>query len=121
MEVEAWRAGLWTQALRQQPKLSALEERGDIELERLGAQLQRRFRDSRIEAFKFLPAVSDLLRALRERHGLTLVIITNGHHTVQADKVASCGARDLVDHVIIGGEEIAAGRHEKPHASIYNR
>lgn len=114
-EVEEWRAGLWARALAAQGRGGAGAQRAE-----LGRSLQARFRNSRIERFRFLPAVEELLRTLRAR-GLVTVIITNGHPDVQAAKVEACGARGLVDAVLIGGEEVAAGRHEKPHPSIFAR
>uniref|UniRef100_A0A1D2ABA5 N-acylneuraminate-9-phosphatase n=1 Tax=Auxenochlorella protothecoides TaxID=3075 RepID=A0A1D2ABA5_AUXPR len=114
VDVEEWRTGLWLQALQAQSSV-VLEEAAAT-----AAALQRRFCTSRIEAFRFLPAVASMLGTLRSSC-LTTVIITNGHSDVQASKLEACGARNLVDYVIIGGDEVAAGRYEKPHRSIYDR
>jgi len=63
----------------------------------------------------------DLVKEVRAR-GLQAVIITNGHPEVQRSKIAACGAEAsfLGTHILIGGEEIAAGRAEKPAASIFH-
>lgn len=114
VDVEEWRTGLWLQALQSQPS-AVLDDAATT-----AAALQRRFRTSRIEAFRFPPDVAAMLTALRSS-GLTTVIITNGHSEIQASKLEACGARRLVDHVLIGGDEVAAGRHEKPHRSIFDR
>ncbi len=54
------------------------------------------------------------------RHrGLKAVIITNGHAEIQRAKLEACRAAGLFDGVLVGGEEIAAGRAEKPHPSIF--
>lgn len=36
-------------------------------------------------------------------------------------QVESCGAQRLIPHILVGGEEILDGRHEKPHPSIFER
>ena len=54
--------------------------------------------------------------------GLVAVIITNGHHKVQRDKLAACDAAELFPDpalIIVGGEEVLEGRPEKPAASIF--
>lgn len=51
--------------------------------------------------------------------GIHTVIITNGHAEIQRTKLRACKAEDLFDGIIVGGEEILAGRHEKPHPSIF--
>lgn len=53
--------------------------------------------------------------------GYALVLITNGHHLVQQQKVASCAAGRHFPHILVGGEEILAGRDEKPHPVIFDR
>ena len=51
--------------------------------------------------------------------GLHTVIITNGHADIQRTKLKACKAVDLFDGIIVGGEEVLAGRKEKPHPSIF--
>ena len=41
-----------------------------------------------------------------EADGLTLVIITNGHHEIQRAKLARCNADNAIRHVLVGGEEV---------------
>lgn len=40
-----------------------------------------------------------------EAAGLAVVIITNGHHKVQRDKLEACNAYRLFHHIIVGGGE----------------
>ena len=47
------------------------------------------------------------------------VIITNGHAEIQQTKLKACKAVDLFNGILVGGEEVLAGRHEKPHPSIF--
>ena len=57
-----------------------------------------------------------------ESKGLVPVIITNGHHQVQRDKLSACGAYAFFprpDRIIVGGEELLKGRKEKPDVSIF--
>lgn len=49
------------------------------------------------------------------------MIITNGHHQVQRDKLAACKAEELFQHIILGGEEVLEGRPEKPAESIFQK
>ena len=42
--------------------------------------------------------------------GLTVVMITNGHHEIQRDKLARCNADDAIRHVLVGGEEVLLRR-----------
>ena len=51
-----------------------------------------------------------------------VVIITNGHHVVQREKLAACGIYEVVklENILVGGEEVLAGRDEKPEASIFH-
>ena len=41
-----------------------------------------------------------------EADGLTLVIITNGHHDIQRAKLARCNADNAIRHILVGGEEV---------------
>ena len=51
--------------------------------------------------------------------GIHTVIITNGHAEIQQTKLKACKAVELFDGILVGGEEVLAGRHEKPHPSIF--
>lgn len=53
------------------------------------------------------------------RAGLKAIIITNGHAEIQRTKLVACGAADLFDGILVGGEEVLAGRVEKPHPAIF--
>ena len=44
---------------------------------------------------------------------------TSGHPEIQRGKLATCGAATSFANILVGGEEIAAGRAEKPAASIF--
>ncbi|GAB4824198.1 hypothetical protein N2152v2_011244 [Parachlorella kessleri] len=111
VDVEEWRAGLWRQAVNRQ----GLECGNEA-----AAQLQACWTTSRLELFRFVPGVDELITSLAAA-GYQMVIITNGHHLIQRQKVASCEATRLFTHILVGGEEIRAGRHEKPHPSIFHR
>ena len=41
--------------------------------------------------------------------------------SVQRGKLARCGAGDLFDALLVGGEEAAAGAAGKPDARIFNK
>ena len=60
-------------------------------------------------------AVLRLLQAARVPVG----IITNGHAEVQRAKLARIAAASLFPTILVGHEEIAAGRAEKPDRGIF--
>lgn len=72
-----------------------------------------------------IPALSWLIFLLQEMiakmraDGIHTVIITNGHAEIQQTKLRACKAVELFDGILVGGEEVLAGRHEKPHPSIF--
>ncbi|MDA9080168.1 HAD hydrolase-like protein [Candidatus Dependentiae bacterium] len=71
--------------------------------------------------FVFVPEFTKIMAYIESR-GLVSVIITNGHHKVQRDKLSACGAYAFFprsDRIIVGGEELLKGRKEKPDASIF--
>jgi Haloacid dehalogenase-like hydrolase len=47
------------------------------------------------------------------------MVITNGHSQVQRAKLERCKVASLFDHVLVGGDEVAAGGHQKPHPHIF--
>lgn len=106
--VEEWRAALWLQALRVQ----------GVDDAALAAQLQDSFNRTRLSRFRLEAGVPEMLREL-EAARLQLVIITNGHHHIQRAKLEHCAAGDAFSNIIVGGEEVLAGRPEKPDPSIF--
>lgn len=109
--MEEWRAALWLQAMQRQGADDA----------EAAARLQQCFSSTRLGHFRFGDGVEAMVRWL---HGLGLAtaIITNGHRTVQRQKLEACGAARLFAHVLVGGEEIATGcGHEKPHPAIFKK
>jgi len=86
----------------------------------LAEQLQSVFDRQRMADFVLLDGVSELIGRLR-RNGLSVVIITSGHEEVQRAKLRACNAADIVGEgsIIVGGEELRAGREDKPGASIF--
>ncbi|KAI7844832.1 hypothetical protein COHA_001486 [Chlorella ohadii] len=70
--------------------------------------------------FRFGEGVEPMVAALQQR-GLQTVVITNGHATVQRQKLEACAAGRLFRHILVGGEEVACGGHEKPHPSIFHK
>lgn len=111
VEVEAWRAELWLQAM-------ALQGHADAAA---AARLQHCFSSTRLQHFRFVEGVEEMVLALQAA-GLATAIITNGHRLVQRQKVAACQAQPLFQHVLVGGEEIAVGcGHEKPHPAIFHK
>ncbi|PRW20863.1 N-acylneuraminate-9-phosphatase [Chlorella sorokiniana] len=110
VEVEAWRAQLWLQAMGRQ---------GHSDTD-AAAALQRCFSSTRLQHFRFGEGVEPMVASLQQR-GLQTVVITNGHATVQRQKLEACAAARLFRHILVGGEEIARGGHEKPHPSIFHK
>lgn len=109
--MEEWRAALWLQAMRRQGAEDAAA----------AARLQHCFSSTRLRHFRFGEGVEAMVRRLQGL-GLGTVIITNGHRTVQRQKLEACGAARLFAHMLVGGEEIAAGcGHEKPHPAIFHK
>eukprot|EP00873_Tetraselmis_striata_P010916 jgi/Tetstr1/431180/TSEL_020892.t1 len=108
--VTKWRAGLWLEALQKQ----------SIDDEPLSEALQAKYDEVRYSLFEFVDGVEDMVKEL-EAAGLAVVIITNGHHKVQRDKLEACNAYRLFHHIIVGGEEVYGGRMEKPDAAIFHK
>ena len=73
-----------------------------------------------MDLFSFIPQVSEVLQFLQDRE-ISSVIVTNGHHEVQREKLKACKAFDYFpkDQIIIGGEEVLNGKEEKPAATIF--
>lgn len=51
--------------------------------------------------------------------GIKTAIVTNGHAGIQRAKLQRVGGEELCDALLLGGEEILAGRQEKPDAGIF--
>lgn len=111
VEVEAWRAQLWLQAMTRQG------HRDDA----AAARLQHCFSSTRLQHFRFGKGVEAMVLWLQGL-GLATAIITNGHRMIQRQKLAACEAARLFTYMLVGGEEIAAGcGHEKPHPAIFHK
>ena len=66
--------------------------------------------------FSWQEMVADL-----RQQGYRVLIITNGHAEIQRGKLEQVHAVELFDGILVGGEEVAAGRAEKPAVSIFLR
>ena len=79
------------------------------------------FRDYRLKHLHLNSSVRGGIEKLRAKN-VHVVIITNGHHVVQREKLAACGIYEVVklENILVGGEEVLAGRAEKPDASIFH-
>lgn len=53
-------------------------------------------------------------------NNIKTAIITNGHAEVQRAKLEKVDAEGLCDFMVLGGDEVIAGRQEKPAASIFH-
>ncbi|QDZ18492.1 haloacid dehalogenase-like hydrolase [Chloropicon primus] len=114
IHVDEWRAGLWHAAIVEQNL-----EAGDGDLMGAARQLQTKYRDVRLSHFKFLEGVEGMIGRMKGK-GLQTVIITNGHHEVQRQKLVACDAERLFGKdILVGGEEVLKGEQEKPHPSIF--
>ena len=112
IHVDEWRAGLWNNALTEQDIPSNME---------VARQLQAKYRTVRLDHFKFLSGSEDMIKRMKAK-GLEVVIITNGHHEVQRQKLVACDAEELFGaNIIVGGEEVLKGEQEKPHQSIFQK
>ena len=108
-DVFTWRSRVWEHALKLQ----------DVEnAEEVGLKCQKCFDDNRMGTFPLYDCVKDLTEYIKSK-GLETCIITNGHHRVQRDKLEACKAYTLFENIIVGGEEVLAGRKEKPDGSIF--
>jgi len=91
-------------------------------MDSLGAHLQHVFHVERLSVFKLVDGSQEVIQRLRDR-SLSILIITNGHHAVQRPKLKACHAADVFgeSHLIVSGEELLAGRVEKPEPEIFHR
>lgn len=111
VDVEVWRTRHWQQAMARQGHNNAIA----------AAELQHCFSSTRLQHFRFAEGVESMVEGLHGQ-GFATAIITNGHKTIQRQKLAACQADRLFKHVLVGGEEIEAGcGHEKPHPSIFHK
>lgn len=116
--VDKHRASLWAAALGMQGEQIGVS----VDLDMLGARLQKTFDEERLSVFTMVGGASDLIFRLRSR-GLAVVLITNGHHAIQRAKIDACKAVELFGDgmILVGGEELQAGRKEKPDPNIFHR
>ena len=119
VEVGAWRGALWARALALQVPSP---EGGHVAaaVAAAGAAAQTAFDGHRLAHLVFAPGARGGGGA-RARRGLALVVITNGHHRVQRDKLAAVRAHELFPDpsaIIVGGGGVAGGR-EKPSREIF--
>ena len=117
MEVTAWRSAIWARAFALQ--VDAGED--DADFSAAGVAAQTAFDTHRLSHLVFVPHASAIVEHIRAR-GLKTVVITNGHHRVQRDKLRAVKAHELFpdpETIIVGGEEILEGRQEKPATSIF--
>eukprot|EP00249_Psilotum_nudum_P019439 c27253_g1_i2 orf=569-1132(-) len=76
--------------------------------------LQSCFDRERLLAFQWVEGVDMLVKNLRSE-GIKVGIITNGHPKVQRAKLKACGAEELFDTILVGGEELC----QKPQKGIF--
>jgi N-acylneuraminate-9-phosphatase len=108
-DVFTWRSRVWEHALKLQNVENA---------EEVGLKCQKCFDDNRMGTFPLYDCVKELTEYINSK-GLETCIITNGHHRVQRDKLEACNAYTLFENIIVGGEEVLAGRKEKPDSGIF--
>ncbi len=108
-DVFTWRSRVWEHALKLQNVENA---------EEVGVKCQKCFDDNRMGTFPLHDCVKELTEYINSK-GLEMCIITNGHHRVQRDKLEACSAYTLFENIIVGGEEVLAGRKEKPDRGIF--
>lgn len=78
-------------------------------------ELQNKFDKDRLAAFDFFPGIPEFLAEAKKY--FKLVVITNGPEYSQVPKVDRIKLRDMVDHVVIGGQE----PEQKPAKSIFDK
>ncbi|CAM6121364.1 unnamed protein product [Calypogeia fissa] len=104
VEVQEWRAGLWS---------TALEGQGLKDMD-LARDCQSCFDRERLAGFRWTTGAEWLVRTLHQQ-GIKVGIITNGHPQVQRAKLKACNAEGLFDTILVGGEE----PNPKPHRDIF--
>ena len=120
VEVGAWRGALWARALALQVPPSEGEQAAAA-VAAAGEAAQTAFDGHRLAHLVFAPGAREAVAHARAR-GLALVMITNGHHRVQRDKLAAVRAHELFPDpsaIIVGGEEVLRGGREKPSREIF--
>jgi len=116
--ISDWRAQLWVAALDEIGQAVASTSSRCASAAELGAELQHRFDEVRLGEFAWVEGVLELVKRLGAA-GLRMCVITNGHSDVQHPKLKVLRASDLFEHIIVGGDEVRAGRLEKPDAGIF--
>ena len=122
-DVFSHRAGLWAQAItKQQKKDGCCSRLDDTAIFEMGKACQTCFDKTRMEEFPFVEGAVDMVRKLQQAN-LRTVVITNGHHVVQHEKLKACDATSVfqASDIIVGGDEVVAGRKEKPDKGIFEK
>ena len=103
-------------AFRLQLICDLLADQGVENVSETAAQtLQDSFDRNRLQAFDFYPGIKEFLAEARKL--FTLVVITNGPEFSQLPKLEVVNMAELVDHIIIGGQE----PEQKPARSIFEK
>lgn len=110
VEVTQWRAGMWLESLQEQ----------SVDNKECANAMQKCFDDTRLADFPFIPGTEEMVKAF-EAAGVQIVIITNGHHFIQHEKLKACAADTIFKNIIVGGDEVLAGRKEKPDPNIFQK
>ena len=120
IHVWSWRRALWKRALEESVSLDDANARGKLDYYAYVAN--DTFRDVRLHALEISRTVRDEIEALK-RAGVVVGVITNGDPVIQREKLAACGAYELFPNelILVGGEEILAGREEKPGRGVFER
>lgn len=79
------------------------------------SNIQKQFDADRLANFHFYPGIVEFLKEARK--AFTLVVITNGPEHSQLPKIDTVQLQDLVDHIIVGGQE----PEQKPARSIFEK
>lgn len=104
VDVLEWRARIWNEALQSQ----------GVDDMPLARDLQNLFDRERMLSFQWAPGVEVMVQRLHKL-GTKVGIITNGHFSVQRNKLKACKADLLFDTILVGGEE----PNQKPHKDIF--
>ena len=120
MHVWSWRRVLWERALEESVSLG--DEDARRKLDYCAYVANDTFRDVRLRELKIPRTVKDEIEALKCA-GVIVGVITNGDPVIQREKLAACGAYKVFPNelILVGGEEILAGREEKPGRGVFER
>jgi len=113
-----WRSRHWSSAFAEVASGSIEPDAPQGESSSMGRELHQEFDRVRLGELSWLPGVPELVQGLKA-DGYQVCIITNGHSDVQHPKLRAVKASELFEHIIVGGDEVKAGRKEKPDAGIF--